>query len=104
MISQKQVTKEKDPDAVVNNNYFKRTYPYGSKNDLTLPTKKEIKTTAVINDWDLFLMCVKQYKKDDFARFVEDKTYFDKVIKRMNHICDDESQLIPNCITRIING
>ena len=49
----------------------------------------------------MFLMQVRRYKEDDFAKFVEDKTYFDKVIQKINHICDRESLLIPNCLTRI---
>jgi len=46
-------------------------------------------------------MQVKRYKQEEYAKFVEDKTYFDRVIQKINHICDRESQLIPNCLTRI---
>lgn len=48
-------------------------------------------------------MQIKRYKKEDFAKFKEDKAYFDKVLKRVNHICDEESNIIPNCQTRIVN-
>ena len=47
-------------------------------------------------------MQIKKYKKEDFQRFVEDKKLFDKIIARANHICDEESKLIPNVITRIM--
>ena len=106
-IDQKKVTHAIDPDTIVNQNYFKRTYPYGYYQDLKLLSEKyhskQIQPVVAISDWDYFLMQVKRYKKEDFARFVEDKTYFEKVLKRVNHICDEESNLIPNCRTRIIN-
>ena len=92
---------------VVNQHYFTRTFPYGYQQDLKIESDKfqhqQIKPSVATSDWDYFLMQVKRYKKEDFARFVEDKAYFDKVLKRINHICDQESNLIPNCRTRIIS-
>jgi len=32
----------------------------------------------MLNDWDLFLMNVRKYKKDDLAKYVADKKFFDK--------------------------
>ena len=104
-IDQKKVTQDIDSESIVNQNYFKRTYRYYQDQKIQSQNQKDntSQPLVAIDDWDYFLMQVKRYKKEDFARFVEDKAYFEKVLKRVNHICDEESYLIPNCRTRIIN-
>jgi len=63
---------------------------------------KEKETKAKPSEWDFFLFQVRKYREDEFAKFIKDKEYFDKVIDRINHIADETKSFLPNVVTKII--
>ena len=61
-----------------------------------------MKKAPKLNDWDLFLLNVRKYKKDDLAKYVADKKFFDKQLAKLNYICEDTKRLIDDVETKII--
>lgn len=50
----------------------------------------------------MFLFHVRKYRKDDIAKFIEEKRHFDRQLERSNYICEDTKNLLPHVVTHII--
>ncbi len=65
-----------ESDQIINHHFFQKTHPLNRS--IIKTGQSAVKKAPKLNDWDLFLLNVRKYKKDDLAKYVADKKFFDK--------------------------
>lgn len=71
-------------------NYFTKEQPFGNFNYNYSKTMQQKNHKPLANDWDLFLFRVRKYREDEFKKYVEDRKVFDKVLDRVERICNEQ--------------